>query len=174
MRVIFVLSFALPLLAYRTEDSCLKMPESKRVSSICSRFLDLNTVRLIMNLEKDVYTSKTHLRCMNGPSKIYDIKDEGDENIYELKYIDLRFPLGCRLSVNFSWDRPDIEDLHFSLNMGQLIDLSSNLLDNQGRDATEWYGGTESTEDMYGTEITGENVQIFENCVLVKTFLLCF
>ncbi|VUZ45139.1 unnamed protein product, partial [Hymenolepis diminuta] len=130
------------------------VPVSARVSSICSRALGPDNLKLIINLVEKETVTKAHLSCKNESYSVVEIEAVMNVDTYELKDIDHEIPITCRLLIDFSLRGSDTEDLQFNVHKMRLSDLSSNLLDNQGRDATEWYGGTESTEDMYGTEIT--------------------
>ncbi|VDL58872.1 unnamed protein product [Hymenolepis diminuta] len=120
MRVIFVLSFALPLLAYRTEDSCLKMPVSARVSSICSRALGPDNLKLIINLVEKETVTKAHLSCKNESYSVVEIEAVMNVDTYELKDIDHEIPITCRLLIDFSLRGSDTEDLQFNVHKMRL------------------------------------------------------
>ncbi|KAM3185211.1 hypothetical protein ACTXT7_006837 [Hymenolepis weldensis] len=121
MRIIFVLSFILPLLAYRTEESCLEMPESERVSSICSRVLGPNSLQLTMNLEEDETAITSLLVCIRGSFKVWKIEKKMHENKYDLKNIEPNTSITCQLTVDFSSDGSDFEDLYFNVKYGKLF-----------------------------------------------------
>ncbi|VUZ56548.1 unnamed protein product [Hymenolepis diminuta] len=131
MRVILVLSFALPLLAYRTEDSCLKFSQSDLVSSICAKAASSHDLELIANLGKQLANTETHLSCLIGGS-IIELKTT--KKVYKLKNIGQDEVVLCRYAVENSPDGSDFVPQLFTIYRGKLYDIYGNAADTHERD----------------------------------------
>ncbi|VUZ56542.1 unnamed protein product [Hymenolepis diminuta] len=74
-----------------------------------------------MNLEEGETAQKTFLSCRRHYSQTWDIKNDMDENKFEIKNSEPESPIECLLTVKFAGGEDEYESLYFEIKDGKLL-----------------------------------------------------